>query len=361
MKKLNFAVKIFFVFMIAVTVFCMRNIKIFRGNFIQQIRTAYHYDTFNVFHWDNIRFTSAEPNKNFVKTQYIIHNPKKFNAFIFGSSRVGNIPPNLLPKENDGIPLTWYNMTCSVGIPKEHFLTIKTFLKNRVDVNTVMIAFDEIAMYRSIEQNNADLLRCPFQVYEKSKFDFFRPYLTTAVDPLIIKQIDEYDYEAHKQQSEQFYSFGCWGDDFSLPENIDLSRYEIGHQGYPLKESYKDLGEIVDLCAENGIKLILFTNPMYQILYRNSVEDGYLDFLTKVAQKCEFYNFSTLNNYTQNPRYFYEWSHYRPALGLIIEKYLFGTEKERAEIRKEAGDELFGIKVNSENVDFVISELKKKI
>ncbi|MDE5775819.1 MAG: hypothetical protein K2H67_02950, partial [Treponemataceae bacterium] len=51
-----------------------------------------HYDTFNVFHWKNIRFTSAEPNKNFVKTQYIIHNPKKFNAFIFGSSRVANIP-----------------------------------------------------------------------------------------------------------------------------------------------------------------------------------------------------------------------------------------------------------------------------
>ena len=328
---------------------------------VKQICFAYHYDTFNVFHWDNIRFTSAEPNKNFVKTQYIINNPNKFNAFIFGSSRVGNIPPNLLPKVEGGTSLRWYNMTHSEGIPGDNLMTLKSFLEKGVEVKIVMLAFDNISMYASVNDHKSQLLRIPFQVYEKSKFDFFRPYLTTAVDPLIIKQIDEYDYEAHKQQSEQFYSFGCWGDDFSLPENIDLSRYEIGHQGYPLKESYKDLEEIVDLCAENGIKLILFTNPMYQILYRNSVEDGYLDFLTKVAQKCEFYNFSTLNNYTQNPRYFYEWSHYRPALGLIIEKYLFGTEKERAEIRKEAGDELFGIKVNSENVDFVISELKKKI
>ena len=30
-----------------------------------------HYDTFNIFHWNNIRFTSAEPNKNFVKTKEI--------------------------------------------------------------------------------------------------------------------------------------------------------------------------------------------------------------------------------------------------------------------------------------------------
>lgn len=328
---------------------------------VKQICFAYHYDTFNVFHWDNIRFTSAEPNKNFVKTQYIINNPNKFNAFIFGSSRVGNIPPNLLPKSDGERQLSWYNMTCSEGIPAEHFLTIKTFLRKQVDIKMIMVAFDHISMQTSIEQHYADLLRLPFSVYEKSKFDFFRPYFIAEVDPVIIKQVDEYDFEAHKQQSEEFYSFGWLGGDFSLSENPDLKRYEWGHSGYPLKDSYKDLEEIVDLCAENGIKLILFTNPMYQILYRNSVEDGYLDFLTKVAQKCEFYNFSTLNNYTQNPRYFYEWSHYRPALGLIIEKYLFGTEKERAEIRKEAGDELFGIKVNSENVDFVISELKKKI
>ena len=61
-----------------------------------------HYDTFNIFHWNNIRFTSAEPNKNFVKTKYIIRNPNKFNAYILGSSRIVNIPPALLPSQKDG-------------------------------------------------------------------------------------------------------------------------------------------------------------------------------------------------------------------------------------------------------------------
>lgn len=233
---------------------------------VKQICFAYHYDTFNVFHWDNIRFTSAEPNKNFVKTQYIIHNPKKFNAFIFGSSRVGAIPPNHLPNENDGISLNWYNMTCSEAIPKEHFLTLKTFLKNKVDVKVVMIGFDSITMYSSSEQHSAELLRMQYQIYEKNKFNFYKPYLATEVDSSIIKQIDEYNFEAHKEDSEKFYSFGGWADDLSIPDTVDLSRYEAGTFGYYQKDSYKDLEEIVDLCAENEIKLILFTNPMHQNL-----------------------------------------------------------------------------------------------
>ncbi|MBO4546710.1 MAG: hypothetical protein J5700_03940, partial [Treponema sp.] len=215
--------------------------------------------------------------------------------------------------------------------------------------------------YASINDHKKQLLRIPYQVYEENKLSFFAPYLLAEVDPSIKKQIVEYNFEAHKEDTLYFYSFGGWGCDFSLTENIDLSRYETGHFGYPLKDSYKDLEAIVDLCAKNKIELILFTNPMYQTLYRNSVDDGYFDFLCKVAQRCEFYNFSSLNKYTTDPRYYFECSHYRPALGLIIEKYLFGSEEERAQIRSEAGDELFGMKVNSQNIDAVIEGLKKQL
>ena len=105
--------KSLFVLLIVLAVLFVKN-----RAFLHQICEAYHYDTFNVFHWKNIRFTSAEPNKNFVKTKYIIENPQKFNAFIFGSSRVGRLPPDLLPKDLDGTPLRWYNMTYSEGIPE---------------------------------------------------------------------------------------------------------------------------------------------------------------------------------------------------------------------------------------------------
>ena len=316
-----------------------------------------------MFHWSNIRFTSAEPNKNFVKTQYIIHNPKKFNAFIFGSSRVGHLPKDALPESINNFDLKWYNMTSSVGTPNDHLMTLQTFLKANVTVKAVVIGFDEISMYRSAEVQKYDLLRMPFQLY-KNKFEFYVPYLKMKTDESIKKQIDEYIAKNHVYEKDVFYTYGWSGGktaDYSLTENPVMERYNANSVVYYQKDSYKDLEAIINLCKKNSIKLIFFTNPLYQNLYKASVNAGYFDFLRKVAQNCEFYNFSSLNKYTKNPAYYFEWSHYRPALGLLIEKMIFGTEEERAQIRKDAGDELWGIKVNAENIDFVIQKLQEQI
>lgn len=326
-----------------------------------QIYEALHYDTFNVFHWKNIRFTSAEPNKNFIKTQYIIHNPQKFNAFIFGSSRVGNIPPDALPKESDGVSLRWYNMTHSEGIPAEHLQTVRTFLKNGVKIDMIMLGFDNIAMYASVAQHERQLLRMPFQVCEESPLRFYMPYLKNITASSIIKEVSLYNAAENKTESERFYDWGGSASDFVLTENPKMEHYEIGHTGYSQKKAHEDIEKIAALCSEHGIRLVLLTNPLYQTLYRNSVEDGYFDFLRSVAQKCEFYNFSALNNYTTNPQYYYEWSHYRPALGLLVEKVLFGTDEERERIRRDAGDTLWGAKVNAGNVEEIIAHLQGQL
>ena len=355
MKYFIFSTKIFFLLLLFLATVYIKN-----KEFVHQIQKAYHYDTFNVFHWKNIRFTSAEPNKNFVKTQYILHNPKKFNAFIFGSSRVGRLPADGLPQDFNGTKLNWYNMTYSEGVPAEHLLTMETFLRNGVKICMILLGFDNISMYASLEAHKAQLQRIPYQVYEENKMEFFRPYFEPEVDPSIIKQIDEYDFTAHKDAAQSFYSYGWTGGDFSLTQTPDMERYKVGHLGYPLSDSYRDLEAIVALCSKYGIKLVLFTSPMYENLYRNSVEDGYFEFLHKVAQNCEFYNFSALNKYTTDPRYYYEWSHYRPILGLAIEKVLFGTDDEREEIRDIAGDEFFGMKVDSRNIDEIIAKLQER-
>lgn len=326
---------------------------------------TYHIDTFNVFHWDNLRFTTAEPNKNFVKTQYILHNPSTFNAFIFGSSRVGNIPPDGLPDFlPDGTPLRWYNMTYSEGIPTEHLLTLKTFLENGVRPTMILLGFDNIPMYASIPQHKQQMLRTPYQVYEENKWDFYRAYLMRLPHFPVIREVLLYDADSHSDDRNAFYRFGTFSRnlDFSLATDFQPERFVSSHgSGFTEKSAYKDIEAIASLCRENGIKLIVFTNPIYESTYRASVADGYFDFLKSVASVCEFYNFSTLNNFTTAPRYYFESSHYRPALGLIIEKMLFGTDEERAEIQQNAGDELWGVRVNAENVEFVISKLQRLI
>ena len=337
-------------------------ILIFIGLFIA---TAFYFDTFNVFHWKNLRFTAAEPNKNYVKTQNIIHNPQKFNAFVFGSSRVGNIPPDNLPAAADGTQLRWYNMTYSEGIPAEHLLSMQTFWEHGVDIKMILLGFDNIPMYASVKQHKNQLLRIPSQVYEENETQFLRPYLQKFPALSIIKESLGYKSSEHAEDTALFYNYGvAKGNlDFSLGENPDISRFVSNHPklGYTQKNAQNDIAAIAAFCKEHGIKLVLFTNPIYETTYRDAVEDGYLDFLRKVSEQCEFYNFSSLNNFTQDPRYYFESSHYRPALGLLVEKMLFGTDEERGQIRRDAGDELWGIKVNAENTEFVLSELQKQI
>lgn len=322
-----------------------------------------HYDTFNIFHWRNIRFTSAEPNKNFVKTQYIIRNPNKFNAFIFGSSRIGNIPPALLPSQVNGKNLHWYNMTYSQGLPSEQHLTLETFLKNGVSINMVILGFDDISMYSSIDDHYDQLLRMPYQGFEKNALSFLKQYLLSSPAVSIIKEINCYHSYEHEADRTSFYDFGVYQPNLNYSLGIDSQIFPSAHSGvkYTQTDAYKDIEKVCKLCKENEIQLILLTNPIYVTTYIDSVQDGYFEFLRKVAQNCEFYNFSTLNNYCQDSRYYFEGSHYRPALGLIVEKVIFGTEDERAEIRKEADDELFGVLVNSENIDYVILELEKQV
>jgi hypothetical protein len=45
----------------------------------------------------------------------------------------------------------------------------------------------------------------------------------------------------------------------------------------------------------------------------------------------------------------------------MMEQLIFGTEEEKARIRKEAGDDLWGIKVNAGNIDLVIQHLQEQL
>ena len=60
-------------------------------------------DPYNVFHWSRARDNGVEPNKNYVKTQYVLHHPEQYDTFIFGNSRVGSI-------DASGIGDPCYNM-----------------------------------------------------------------------------------------------------------------------------------------------------------------------------------------------------------------------------------------------------------
>ncbi|MBP3735598.1 MAG: hypothetical protein J6I56_01115 [Lachnospiraceae bacterium] len=289
---------------------------------------SYSIDTFNVFHYDHIRFTKAEPNKNYIKTRYVTEHPERFNAFVFGSSRVANLPREGLPDAaGDGTALSWYNMTYPMGCPIEHLQTLRTFLAAGVGVRMIVMGIDEISMYQTLD-GAKDPIRRSYQEYEKNPLRFFYSYLVMKPEwellPAVMFEQNTVDAIRNRKL---FYDYGVdvRNTDLTVPEEPVPMASSLGCGEYnPETQAIESIAEIVRLCEENDIELTIFSSPVLQSTYEEAVEKGYLEFLGDVAGITEFHNFSGLNEYTTDYRYYFDASHYRPYVGLQMEKVMFG-------------------------------------
>ena len=100
--------------------------------FILILELAIHMavDPYNVFHWQEIRDNGVEPNSNYIKMQYVLHNPDKFDSFLFGSSRTGFVNVEHIPEGK------WYNMSYSEGLPAEHLENLRELIANDIAGDT---------------------------------------------------------------------------------------------------------------------------------------------------------------------------------------------------------------------------------
>jgi hypothetical protein len=321
-------------------------------------------DIFNVFHYDNIRITSATKDENYIKTRYVLENPDKFNAFIFGSSRVANLPKDGLPvyidENSDGqgdgrTSLNWYNMTYPMGCPQDNYETLKTFVDGGVDVKYVVIGIDEISMYRTYGESAGEPIYRQYQEYEKNPAKFYYEYLTVKPDFSLLREALS-QTDSDREAASLFYEYGVElpNLDISFPEESGKMVSSLGCGGYSsdgqaeYDNPIRALRDIRSLCEERGIKLVIFTSPILKTTYEEAVSKGYFDFLRDAAGVVDFYNFSGLNEYTTDMRFYFDASHYRPYVGLQMENIMFAEAIATSE---------FGAYTTSDNVEELIQIL----
>jgi hypothetical protein len=122
-----------------------------------------------------------------------------------------------------------------------------------------------------------------------------------------------------------------------------------------IDENISDIKKIIDLCAKYNIKLVIFTNPLHVITYQDSVKKGYLDFLYKLSEITEYYNFSGINNITINNDYYIETSHYKFEVGDMIIDAIFNNT-----IDSELFGQGFGYHVTRNNRDTFIDIINNR-
>lgn len=301
-----------------------------------------YVDPYNIFHADCIRDNGVEPNKNYIKTKFVLEHKEEYDSYLFGSSRAGFIDVSKLPDGN------WYNFSYSEGLPAEQYETLLTLISHGEIPKQVYLGVDNISYLVDPAYHEEQLYRKAFP-YEGSigdKIRFFSSYLDsiTTLESLSVIETYEGDTEALRQR---MYSTGC--ENLNLDITFDETYTEPYWADYyepRTEEAIEEIRKLKELCDAYDIELTVFTNPLYITTYEKAVDKGYLDFLEQLGHVTPFYNFSSYNEISMDSEYYYETSHYTSEAGDIMMDIIQNGGDEHS-IRAQA----FGYYVTEENLE----------
>lgn len=263
------------------------------------------------------------PNERFVKTDYILRNPAKYDSFVFGSSRVSQIPIAPLNRATGG---RFYNMAVVSGVASENLRTLKLFLGSGVRVKNVLLGLDYFSFQMLPLENLVRNTMYPETFKEKVKF--YYTYLTLAPDTGMLHEIkfDGTD-AAYDLLGTGEYDFVKKEKNLVLhPEEHDpkfrLPVFTICRNR--LDETIGEIREIVDLCEKNDIRLTVFLNPSHawsylcdDIAFMNTAR-------ARLAELTDFWDFSRPGAITEDNFSFIDIIHYRKKIGAMVVERMFG-------------------------------------
>lgn len=308
----------------------------------------YNYETdyYKVF-GNDYKNIVKEPNQNAAKMNYILSNKNRYDSFILGSSRVGQINPENLKNGK------YYNFTYAEGIPNEHLSNIKGLLKNKVKIKNIILGLDEFSYEIKPESHKNDLLKMPYPNRLSEKPIFYSKYLILKPQTLNKKQFEPINFDITKTG---MTLHSLKEEEIDKDPKTHLLKFI---NGKPVKfddiyreKTITEIKEIVQICHKNNIKLTVFINPVQQITYKYTNMHNFNRFKKELAEITDFYDFSGFNKITTNNILFYEASHYRPIVGDMIAKILSKKNK-----KNNCYD--FGVYVSQNNIDSHIKCLIK--
>ena len=285
-------------------------------------------DTYSNTHYDRTKFYS-EPNKNVLKTHYIINNPTKYDSFIFGSSRVENINP-LKIKTNK-----YYNMTYSEGIPQEHLLNIQLFIRKGVKIKNLLIGLDEFSYQVAFEKHQ-------HQGLTKSYYEATNTNIITYYKELYLRFPLGEDRRYIKKKlsnSPNYYNLNVATQELKYKnelEHFKIVNYETQehlnnpkfneptyYNGNVLEKTLKSIQQLKNICTKRNISCIFFINPIHHKTYEYTNKILLNSFKSKLAHITSYYDFSKQTPLNYNNRFWKDTSHYTLEVGDMILSKIF--------------------------------------
>lgn len=285
-------------------------------------------DPYGVF-WNKYNNSPIEPNKRYMKMKYLLNNPDKYNSFIFGSSRVNAINPALINEDN------YYNMTYSMGIPKNHYEDIQLMLSKGVNIKNLLVGIDYQALLNNPIISDNDLLRLQPPITFLDKINFFKEYLlfcpTKKFLNLSLKNSNQKIDKSNIFTTGVTLNYGL--DSLTLQQlkihnsaRKFLMPSSLRNDNPQFEETMGQISKLKNLAEENNINIKFFINPTHHTTYLNLNLDTYFIALRKLVEITDYFDFSGLNSVALNNLNYFETSHFTHKVGDIMIARMFNQK-----------------------------------
>ena len=302
-------------------------------NFVLLGFVNYIVDPFRVF-GSNILPNQVEMNERFVKIEYLKKNNHKFNAYLFGSSRIGVTEPKTIEQY---IPNSrFYNFTLSSANLYDYQTYLEFFIKKKYPINTLYLQLDldDMNNYRQNEFNYSYKLHPEVDdvstslYYMQYLFGFFPLNVSTKIRNNINDektkryQIDKGTWTLDKSEASLIKNCKKYVEQIpsSNFKNRRINQYRTKNL------AMKALKNIVELCNKHNIKLYVFTTPHNQNKMDTFVLYDYSNYLKNISDITSFYDFTGYSSVTEDDCNYYEMSHYRPHVAKLIAGKIFNDD-----------------------------------
>lgn len=300
-------------------------------------------------------------NPRTAKIGWLEENHEKYDSYVIGCSKTGSFSTELLNKYQDA---SFYNMLMYGGDLYDSEMTIQYILENygakHIIVNS---GLSELLCFNGEDDAMKGNLHA--KVDQSNPLTFYGKYLFAnpkyAVDKLKAYQQSTYLVNANKVFIPETGEYDKSLRDVEPIGNRAeyLSQYPAFlEQSQPLAslpavdECVQSIARMKQMCEKAGATFTFVVSPMYETDLDIYCGQDLFDFFEKLAEVTDFWDFSGYHSVASEPRYFYDTTHYRNNVGVMMLAKMFADEE--AYVPSD-----FGVLVTAETVQNRISNYKK--
>ena len=296
----------------------------------------------------------SQVNDRYAKIAFLRKGWERYNSYIMGSSRMYNLCPDVIEKYLPGAK--FYNLATTLATPYEHLLHLRYFIKKGYPVKNLYIGLDiDFCLAAEMHKDKDLLLKLHPGVLNRNLIAYYWSYVTAFPKTDIMRKLKlNFNKRGSRIQISEKDGALIFGEETQNAKVFleNQANKDIKTIKNEVKEkNVEGLRELVALCRQLGINLIVFITPHNKFLMDRFVVEDYLFFLRKLSEITPFWDFSGYNSITTSNKNYLDHSHYKSSVGRMMAARIFND-------RTVGVPDDFGVWITRENIASHLESLK---